>query len=918
MTPLPRMIRIAASWVGSMSWLGALAGVVLVWLVGDWFGWRQGGLVVLAAVAGAWIGALHRRIGRHETEWRERLARLEARLQGTAPAVTAATANVPLATPAANEAASAEPAFTPSVEPAVSASVPAMARTEVDESSLPVTTSLGASVLAWFKGGNTIVRIAVVVLFFGVAFLLRYAAEHALLPLELRIAGVALGGLALALVGWRLRESRRGYGLSLQGAGIGIVYLTLFAAMRLYQLVPPGLTFALLALLAAASALLAVRQNALPLALLGFGGGFLAPVLASTGSGNHVALFGFYLVLNLAIAWIARRQSWKLLNLMGVLFTFTIGAAWGVRDYQDADFWTVEPFLIAHVLLYLYIAVTYTRRLVADPAVAALRLPVVDGGLLFGMPIAAFGLQAAMLRDQPLALALSAAALSALYLVVGWRLWRAAGERMLLMVEGLLALGVIFLILVTPLALDARWTGAAWAVQGAGIVWVALRQRRWWAAGVGALLQLGAALAFWAQHDRAPEAWPFANASFVGVLMLALAALLSAHLLRRASMASEGRLARLLHGAHAVLLVLGLLQLVAGATSEAQALGRGWVNGSVAIIAVLIALAPALAHLRTRLQWPELRTAAHALAGLGLLVSLAGATGSELSQAGVWRHYIVGGAWAEVPALLALGVWLLRRDEQPTRFEPVLLSWYAMLHGALFLYTLFAQVAARHHGWTPAAAVALPCIIGLALLHRRALWPVEGRWRAFDLGLLRPLLVLLGLWVAGVNLYATASMAPLPYLPLLNPLDLAHGLIAILAWRWWQASETRSRAVAATFAAAGFWWLNGLLVRSLHHGAGTPMWEQGAWGSSTVQTGFTILWTVTALGATLVATRRGWRTAWMVGAGLLAVVVAKLFFIDLSQVGALARIISFLGVGALMLVIGYLSPLPPAAKEARA
>ena len=64
---------------------------------------------------------------------------------------------------------------------------------EVDEHSVAVTSSLGASVLAWFKGGNTIVRVAVLILFIGVAFLLRYAAEHTTVPIEWRLAGVALG-----------------------------------------------------------------------------------------------------------------------------------------------------------------------------------------------------------------------------------------------------------------------------------------------------------------------------------------------------------------------------------------------------------------------------------------------------------------------------------------------------------------------------------------------------------------------------------------------------------------------------------------------------------------------------------------------------------------------------------------------------
>ena len=67
-----------------------------------------------------------------------------------------------------------------------------------------VTSSLGASILAWFKGGNTIVRVAVLILFIGVAFLLRYAAEHTTVPIEWRLAGVALCGFGLAALGLRL------------------------------------------------------------------------------------------------------------------------------------------------------------------------------------------------------------------------------------------------------------------------------------------------------------------------------------------------------------------------------------------------------------------------------------------------------------------------------------------------------------------------------------------------------------------------------------------------------------------------------------------------------------------------------------------------------------------------------------------
>jgi uncharacterized membrane protein len=79
-----------------------------------------------------------------------------------------------------------------------------------------------------------------------------------------------------------------------------------------------------------------------------------------------------------------------------------------------------------------------------------------------------------------------------------------------------------------------------------------------------------------------------------------------------------------------------------------------------------------------------------------------------------------------------------------------------------------------------------------------------------------------------------------------------------------------------------------------------------------VETSISIFWAVLALTTMLAATRTGARVVWLTGAGLLGVVIAKLFLVDLSHIGTIERIVSFVGVGLLMLVIGYFSPLPPA------
>ena len=158
----------------------------------------------------------------------------------------------------------------------------------------------------YFTGGNTLVRVGIIILFFGVAFLLRYVAEHSHVSIELRLSGVALGAVVLLVLGWRLRTRRSDYALALQGGAVGILYLTIFAALRLYSLLTPTAAFGLLALLAALSAALAVLQSSQAFALLAVTGGFLAPILAATEHGSHIVLFSYYAVVNasiLGIAW---------------------------------------------------------------------------------------------------------------------------------------------------------------------------------------------------------------------------------------------------------------------------------------------------------------------------------------------------------------------------------------------------------------------------------------------------------------------------------------------------------------------------------------------------------------------------------------------------------------------------------------
>jgi len=115
-------------------------------------------------------------------------------------------------------------------------------------------------------------------------------------------------------------------------------------------------------------------------------------------------------------------------------------------------------------------------------------------------------------------------------------------------------------------------------------------------------------------------------------------------------------------------------------------------------------------------------------------------------------------------------------------------------------------------------------------------------------------------------------------------------------------------------AVLAFFWLNAVLLRTLHLWVGIPYELKALLDSTLVESALSIFWAFLALATMLIATRTSARIVWLTGAVLLVIVVIKLFLVDLSSVGTVERIVSFVGVGLLMLVLGYFSPLPPAAE----
>ncbi|MFN6971731.1 MAG: DUF2339 domain-containing protein, partial [Rheinheimera sp.] len=141
-----------------------------------------------------------------------------------------------------------------------------------------------AFAMQYLREGNPVVKIGMVVLFFGFAFLIRHLADQGWFPIEARLAAIGVTGLGLIGIGWRTRHRHFNYGLILQGGGLAVCYLTLFAAMKFAPILSSGQTFAGMLLITCAGVALAVRQQAQILAVFATAGGFLVPLLTSDGS----------------------------------------------------------------------------------------------------------------------------------------------------------------------------------------------------------------------------------------------------------------------------------------------------------------------------------------------------------------------------------------------------------------------------------------------------------------------------------------------------------------------------------------------------------------------------------------------------------------------------------------------------------
>jgi len=298
------------------------------------------------------------------------------------------------------------------------------------------------------------------------------------------------------------------------------------------------------------------------------------------------------------------------------------------------------------------------------------------------------------------------------------------------------------------------------------------------------------------------------------------------------------------------------------------------------------------------------------------LAALASAAPLALWQTAEHQQPFAGnGVWAWLAyAVLGVRSLMCLRDSDHRLAGAAQFVWWLVwpLVASLLLAWLPGHVQGMGSGWQ-AGLIALPWLVVVALALFQWAWlaaPLGERFAAWCTPLLSVLFLVLGLWWL-VSLFMSGGTRPLPWIPVVNPMELAQLAVLVLLLRWWMPdARVLPPARIVLLSSLAFVWITSVVLHAVHHWGGVP-WNESLLSGSLAQTSLTITWSVLGVLGWVIGSRRGQRMLWLGGAVLMGVVLAKLVFVDRQHLGNLLGIGSFIGYGLLCTVVGYLAPAPP-------
>jgi len=396
---------------------------------------------------------LEERLAEWDTRWRsleQRLRAVEEQARGVAPPA-AAKAPQPIAPKPPPPAVHAAPP----VVPAPTAARPGPAGLDLET----------------LIAGRWLNRIGILALLLAVAFFLKYAFDNDWVGERGRVAiGLLCGTGLLAYSEWLLRRGYRYFSEGIAGLGAGVLYLSLYASWSFYHLFPQAAAFAGMVVVTTAMVAVALGRDSQRLALVALTGGFLTPILLSTGKDQQVVLFTYLAVLDAGLLALARFRHWRSLEFLSFVATQVYFWGWYSSFYNDEKLGRTAAFATLFFLLFAALPVVGSRR---------------TGTLFQGQGILVLlnafwfllALRAMLWPERRWALTLAVLGLAAGHLGIAQTAARPKEGETSLVRLLFAGLALTFVTLAIPIRLEGKWITMAWAVEGAVLAWSSLQSR---------------------------------------------------------------------------------------------------------------------------------------------------------------------------------------------------------------------------------------------------------------------------------------------------------------------------------------------------------------------------------------------------------------------------------------------------------
>ena len=413
-------------------------------------------LPIVALVKTSRIGRLERRV-----EGLEAALLRVMREREVAPAEQLAADSAEVAEPAP------EPPRAPVGEPPPEPAPPSrpawqdetLSRPAVGESSRKLEEVIGERWLGW---------VGVAVLLFGAAFALKYAFDNRWIGELGRVMIGVASGLGFVWLGRQRHQADWTYlAQALTAGGVTLLYLAIYASYGFYDLINPTAAFGFLVLVVAQTHLLALAYNAPGIALWGQIGGFLTPILLSTGRDRYEVLFPYIVLLDAGIVGVCLMRRWRWVSSVSFVLTHMMFWAWHEGNYHPEKLWPAIAFQTAVFALFAVVDFAPVRR--------GRELTHENWIRAFANPLIFFATAYSLLEpEHPHWMGVFSLAMAVLYAAAARTVlgWSKAGRAPALAAVGV---SLLFVTLAIPIQLEANWVTLAWGVQGAILAWLSLR-----------------------------------------------------------------------------------------------------------------------------------------------------------------------------------------------------------------------------------------------------------------------------------------------------------------------------------------------------------------------------------------------------------------------------------------------------------